>query len=173
MRSGQNVATLTLSGTGSVEIDKIEMLGSWSIVSGDNGAFSHEGGLQGKDYYIGDRNLTHVTRAVTSSQPRNRIHFYLPAYLAENFPFEFSFRTDGNSGGSSEFAIDVNGTQVFHAPNGLVGGERTLTLDPGLLVPGWNVIEPRYLAGGGAWVQFTRYTLKMIAPDFGTVLMLR
>ena len=173
VRSGQNVATLTLSGTGSVAIDKIEMLGSWSLVSGDNGYFSHEGGLQGKDYYIGDRNLTHVTRAVTSSQPRNRIHFYLPPYLAGNFPFEFTFRTDGNSGGNSEFAIDLNGTQVYHAPNGLVGKEDKVSFAPGQLLPGWNVIEPRYLTGGGAWVQFTRYTLKMIGPDFGTILMIR
>ena len=37
----------------------------------------------------------------------------------------------------------------------------------------WNVIEPRYLTGGGAWAQFTRYTLKMIGPDFGTILMVR
>ena len=37
VHAGENVATLTLGGTGSLAIDKVEMLGSWALVSGGTG----------------------------------------------------------------------------------------------------------------------------------------
>ena len=174
VHAGENVATLTLGGTGSLAIDKLEMLGSWALVSGGTGGeFSHEGNPQGKDFYVGDRNMTHVTRAVVSDRPSNRLHFWLPAELAENYPFEFTFRTHANANGTAAFKIFINGEELFDAPNGLVNQERTFEFAPGALRAGWNVIEPHYQTGGGAWAQWIRYTLKMIGPDFGTILMVR
>ena len=174
VHAGENVATLTLGGTGSLAIDKLEMLGSWALVSGGaGGEFSHEEGLQVKDFYVGDRNMTHVTRAVTSGRSSNRLHFWLPAELAENYPFEFTFRTHSNASGTAAFKIFINGVEKFDAPNGLVGQERTFEFAPGALQSGWNVVEMRYQTGGGAWAQWIRYTLKMLGPDFGTILMVR
>ena len=174
VHAGENVATLTLGGTGSLAIDKLEMLGSWALVSGGTGGeFSHEGNPQGKDFYVGDRNMTHVTRAVVSTVPSNRLHFWLPAELAENYPFEFTFRTHANASGTAAFKIFINGEELFDAPNGLVNQERTFEFAPGALQSGWNVVEMRYQTGGGAWAQFIRYTLKMLGPDFGTILMVR
>ena len=174
VHAGENVATLTLGGTGSLAIDKVEMLGSWALVSGGTGGeFSHEGNPQGKDFYVGDRNMTHVTRAVVSDHPSNRLHFWLPAELAENYPFEFTFRTHANASGTAAFKIFINGEELFDAPNGLVNQERTFEFAPGALRAGWNVIEPHYQTGGGAWAQWIRYTLKMLGPDFGTILMVR
>ncbi len=174
VHAGENVATLTLGGTGSLAIDKLEMLGSWALVSGGaGGEFSHEGNPQGKDFYVGDRNMTHVTRAVVNDHPSNRLHFWLPAELAENYPFEFTFRTHANASGTAAFKIFINGEELFDAPNGLVNQERTFEFAPGTLRAGWNVIEPHYQTGGGAWAQWIRYTLKMLGPDFGTILMVR
>ena len=174
VHAGENVATLTLGGTGSLAIDKLEMLGSWALVSGGaGGEFSHEGNPQGKDFYVGDRNMTHVTRAVVNDHPSNRLHFWLPAELAENYPFEFTFRTHANANGTAAFKIFINGEELFDAPNGLVNQERTFEFAPGALRAGWNVIEPHYQTGGGAWAQWIRYTLKMLGPDFGTILMVR
>ena len=173
IHTGENVATLTLGGTGALAIDKFEMLGSWALVSGVGGDFSHEGSAQAKDFYVGDRDMTHVTRAVTSGQPANRLHFWLPAELAENNSFEFTFRTDGHVNGNAAFKIFFNGVEVFDAPNGLVGQERTFEFAPGALQTGWNEVEMRYQTGGGAWAQWIRYTLKMLGPDFGTILMVR
>jgi len=174
VHAGENVATLTLGGTGSLAIDKLEMLGSWALVSGGTGGeFSHEGSPQGKDFYVGDRNMTHVTRAVVSDRPSNRLHFWLPAELAENYPFEFTFRTHSNASGTAAFKIFINGEELFDAPNGLVNQERTFEFAPGTLRAGWNVIEPHFQTGGGAWAQWIRYTLKMLGPDFGTILMVR
>ena len=173
IHAGENVATLTLGGTGSLAIDKFEMLGSWALVSGVGGSFSHEGSLQAKDFYVGDRDMTHVTRAVTSGQPANRLHFWLPAELAENNSFEFTFRTDGHVNGNAAFKIFFNGVEVFDAPNGLVGQERMFEFAPGALQAGWNVVEMRYQTGGGAWAQPIRYVLQMRGPDFGTILMVR
>ena len=62
---------------------------------------------------------------------------------------------------------------MFNAPNGLINAERKIELVPGLLHPGWNVIEPRYLTGGGAWVQWSRYSLEVIGPELGTFILLR
>ena len=174
VHAGENVATLTLGGTGSLAIDKLEMLGSWSLVSGGaGGEFSHEGSPQAKDFYVGDRNMTHVTRAVVKEQPSNRLHFWLPAELAENYPFEFTFRTHNNANGTAAFKIFINGEELFDAPNGLVNQERTFEFAPGTLRAGWNVIEPHFQTGGGAWAQWIRYTLKMLGPELGTYLMLR
>ena len=173
IHTGENVATLTLGGTGALAIDKFEMLGSWALVSGVGGDFSHEGSAQAKDFYVGDRDMTHVTRAVTSGQPANRLHFWLPAELAENNSFEFTFRTDGHVNGNAAFKIFFNGVEVFDAPNGLVGQERTFEFAPGALRAGWNVIEPHYQTGGGAWAQWIRYVLRMRGPELGTYLMLR
>ena len=174
VHAGENVATLTLGGTGSLAIDKVEMLGSWALVSGGTGGeFSHEGNPQGKDFYVGDRNMTHVTRAVVSTVPSNRLHFWLPAELAENYPFEFTFRTHANASGTAAFKIFINGEELFDAPNGLVNQERTFEFAPGALRAGWNVIEPHYQTGGGAWAQWIRYTLKMLGPEFGTYFILR
>ena len=54
------------------------------------------------------------------------------------------------------------------------GHSRTIQFAPGALKAGWNVIEPHYQTGGtGAWSQWSRYTLKMLGPDFGTILMVR
>ena len=173
VHAGENVATLTLGGTGSLAIDKLEMLGSWALVSGGTGGeFSHEGNPQWKDYYVGDRNMTHVTRAVVSDHPSNRLHFWLPAELAENYPFEFTFI---HYSGAAAFTINANGEEVFNAPTGMGDGQsRTIQFAPGALKAGWNVIEPHYQTGGtGAWAQWSRYTLKMIGPDFGTILMVR
>ena len=173
IHAGENVATLTLGGTGSLAIDKFEMLGSWALVSGVGGEFSHEGSAQAKDFYVGDRDMAHVTRAVTSGQPANRLHFWLPAELAENNKFEFTFRTHANTNGTAAFKIFINGVEMFDAPNGLVDGQKTFEFAPGALQTGWNVVEMRYQAGGGAWAQWIRCVLRMCGPDFGTILMVR
>ena len=173
IHAGENVATLTLGGTGSLAIDKLEMLGSWALVSGGaGGEFSHEGNPQWKDYYVGDRNMTHVTRAVVSEHPSNRLHFWLPAELAENYPFEFTFI---HYSGAAAFTINANGEEVFNAPTGMGNGQsQTIQFAPGALKAGWNVIEPHYQTGGtGAWSQWSRYTLKMLGPELGTFIMLR
>ena len=173
IHAGENVATLTLGGTGALAIDKFEMLGSWALVSGVGGSFSHESDPQAKDFYVGDRDMTHVTRAVTSGQPSNRLHFWLPAELAENNAFEFTFRTHSNASGTAAFKIFINGEELFDAPNGLVNQERTFEFAPGALRAGWNVIEPHYQTGGGAWAQWIRCVLRMLGPEFGTMLILR
>ena len=173
IHAGENVATLTLGGTGSLAIDKFEMLGSWALVSGVGGEFSHEGSAQAKDFYVGDRDMAHVTRAVTSGAPANRLHFWLPAELAENNKFEFTFRTHANSNGTAAFKIFINGVEMFDAPNGFVNQERTFEFAPGALQTGWNVVEMRYQTGGGAWAQWIRCVLRMLGPDFGTILMVR
>ena len=82
------------------------------------------------------------------------------------------FATDSQNG-SAAFAISVNGTDVFDAPNGLIGAERTIPLEAGILHAGWNVIEPRYQTGGGAWAQWNRYSLRMLGPELGTFIMVR
>ena len=173
IRAGENVATLTLGGTGSLAIDKVEMLGSWALVSGVGGHFTHEGQIAIKDYYVGDLNMAHVTRAVTGGNPSNRLHFYVPPWLAENFPFEFTFRTVEDPNSSAAFTINVNGTEAFGAPTGLPNAERTISFAPGALLPGWNVIEPHFQTGGGTWVQWNRYSLRMLGPELGTYLMVR
>ena len=173
IHAGENVATLTLGGTGSLAIDKVEMLGSWALVSGVGGNFTHEGQIAIKDYYVGDLNMAHVTRAVTGGNSSNRLHFYVPPWLAENFPFEFTFRTINDPNSSAAFTVNVNGTEAFGAPNGLPNAERTISLAPGALLPGWNVIEPHFQTGGGTWVQWNRYSLRMLGPELGTYLMLR
>ena len=173
IHAGENVATLTLGGTGSLAIDKVEMLGSWALVSGVGGNFTHEGQIAIKDYYVGDLNMAHVTRAVTGGNSSNRLHFYVPPWLAENFPFEFTFRTINDPNSSAAFTVNVNGTEAFSAPTGLPNAERTISLAPGALLPGWNVIEPHFQTGGGTWVQWNRYSLRMLGPELGTYLMLR
>ncbi len=173
IHADENVATLTLSGTDSVAIDKFEMLGSWAVVSGVGGSFSHEGELDVKDFYVGDLDMTHIARAVTSGNSRNRLHFWLPAELAENYPFEFTFRTINHANSTAAFEFIANGEVVHSEPNGLINDEKTIKFAPGELKAGWNEIGPHYLSGGGAWVQFNRYILRMIGPEFGTILMVR
>lgn len=173
IHAGANVATLTLNGTGSLAIDKFEMLGSWALVSGVGGSFSHESDPQAKDFYVGDRDMTHVTRAVTSGQPANRLHFWLPAELAKNNAFEFTFRMHSNVSGNAAFKIFINGVETFDAPNGLVDQERTFEFAPGALQSGWNEVEMRYQTGGGAWAQWISCVLRMLGPELGTFIILR
>ncbi len=174
VRAGENVATLTISGTSpSLAIDKFEMLGSWGLVSGDGGEFSHEGYAQSKDYYVGDLDMAHVTRAVVSTVSNNRLHFWLPAWLAENYPFEFTFRTHSNTNACAAFEFIANGDVIHSEPNGLVNGERTITFAPGALKAGWNEIGPHFLPGGGAFAQFTHYTLRLLGPEYGTYIIFR
>jgi hypothetical protein len=174
VRAGENIAVLRLSGEGAtMAIDKIEMLGSWALVSGVGGSFSHENDPQAKDFYVGDRDMTHVTRAVTSGQPSSRLHFWLPAELAENNAFEFTFRTHSNASGTAAFKIFINGVEKFDAPNGLVDQERTFEFAPGALQSGWNEVEMRYQTGGGAWAQWISCVLRMRGPELGTLIILR
>ena len=175
---GANTLRLALVGGASpVFIDKLEMSGSWQLGEQDGDQMFSRESLVGNVFYVGDGNLAHVARAVTSVRRTNQIRFYLPKFLAEKHPFDFSFGiypSDGEGGCS----MSVNGVEKSSRVGGL-GPWRartdfisTISFEPGELREGWNVIEPLW-TGPNSWCEFNYYRLFIRDYKHGTMMFVR
>ncbi len=162
--AGENALTLTLKGGDpDVAIDKMDISGSWAAVSVSGDAFPQENSTTSKDFYVGDRRMSHITRAVTSNanHKKNRLHFWMPPQLASRYEFRLSFDVY-NCGTDSAFIMNMNGaSQGSWTSFDNKGKTIELVFAPGTLLGGWNVIEPEQTAG---WTQFSFYRLKMRDP---------
>ena len=171
--AGENALTLTLkSGDPAVAIDKMDISGSWAAVSVSGDAFPQENDTTSKDFYVGDRRMAHITRAVTSNSKhkKNRLHFWMPKELASRYEFRLSFNVY-NCSTDGAFKMNLNGaSQGSWTSLGNKGKTIELILAPGTLLGGWNVIEPEQTAG---WTQFSFYRLKMRDPNAAFVLVVR
>ena len=175
---GANTLTLALvGGMSPVSIDKLEMSGSWQLGEQDGDQMFSRESLVGNVFYVGDGNLAHVARAVTAVRRTNQIRFYLPKFLAEKHPFDFSFGiypSDGEGGCS----MSVNGVEKSSRVGGL-GPWRartdfisTISFEPGELREGWNVIEPLW-TGPSSWCEFNYYRLFIRDYKHGTMMFVR
>ena len=171
--AGENTLTLTLrSGDPAVAIDKMDISGSWAAVSVSGDAFPQENDTTSKDFYVGDRRMAHITRAVTgnAAHVKNRLHFWMPPELAARYEFRLSFYVV-NCGTGSAFKMNLNGvSQGSWTSLDYKGKTIELVFAPGTLEGGWNVIEPERTAG---WTQFSFYRVKMRDPNAATILTIR
>ena len=171
--AGENTLTLTLKdGDPAVAIDKMDLSGSWAAVSVSGDAFPQENDTTSKDFYVGDRRMAHITRAVTSNarHKKNRLHFWMPPELAARYEFHLSFDVY-NCGTGSTFNMNLNGvSQGSWTSLENKGKTIELVFAPGTLLGGWNVIEPEQTAG---WTQFSFYRLKMRDPNAGYIFIFR
>ena len=176
--SGENVAVLTLvGGSPAVAIDKIDMSGSWALINGQGGTFTQDGHPQGDPivanwFYVGDRNMAHLVRAVTANAlyKTDRIHFYVPPYLAGKYEFNLSF-TVVNCAVDGQMKLNLNGVEKGAWDSlGIKGKETRLTFEPGTLLPGWNILEPERVTN---WTQFSAFRLSMRDPNAPFVMMIR
>ena len=171
--AGENALTLTLkSGDPAVAIDKMDISGSWAAVSVSGDAFPQENDTTSKDFYVGDRRMAHITRAVTASpnHKKNRLHFWMPPELAARYEFHLTFNIT-NCGTDGTFKMNLNGvSQGSWASLQNKGKTIELVFEPGALLGGWNVIEPEQTAG---WTQFSFYRLKMRDPNSGFTVVIK
>ena len=129
--------------------------------------------MTSKDFYVGDRRMAHITRAVTtnSKHRKNRLHFWMPPELAARYEFRLSFDVY-NCSTDGVFSMNLNGVPQG-SWNSLENKGKTITLvfAPGTLPGGWNVIEPELTAG--SWTQFSFYRLKMRDPNLGFTVIIK
>ena len=172
--AGENALTLTLkSGDPAVAIDKMDISGSWAAVSVSGDAFPQENDTTSKDFYVGDRRMAHITRAVTTNPKhrKNRLHFWVPPELAARYEFRLSFDVY-NCSTDGVFSMNLNGvSQGSWTSLENKGKTITLVFAPGTLLGGWNVIEPELTAG--SWTQFSFYRLKMRDPNSGFTVVVK
>lgn len=174
VRAGANTATLTLaSGSPAVEIDRIDMAGSWAVVSGSNGDFAQQGASTSNispDFWVGDRNMAHVVGAVSASTPTNRLHFYVPGALSEKYRFDFSATPNAIAdSGTPAVKLHLNGTELG-SWNSAPDEPMTVSINPGTLLDGWNEIAVERTA---EWTQFGSYELRMEDLPVATVIVIR
>ena len=180
LTDGENVLKIVYDGgsAASVEIDKVEIGGSWQLGAdnGNNFEFPQEGSGRGVNFYVGNRHTANKIRSVTQGTKNAYIHFFMPPELVER-AFRYTTRIDDISAAATadnSFRILLNGVEKFSAAHGTFKKGDIVAFDvaPGELLGGWNNLNFQFISNSG-YVTFDYYQLAISDYNPATFFIVR
>ena len=181
---GTNTLTVTRidGGAGVVKLDAAALGGGWQVGRRDDDwtDFGHEGAVS-NEYHVVDGNMRHVPRAMPCTgtgdhtKSRELWHAVMPRSLAGEYDWILHFRTGPEGGGTgTRLCIDLNGERLATKDAPGTKTDHPFAIPRELLKAGENVFSfLNDTQSGTAYISIDSVWLEPVAPEVGTIFMLR